>query len=147
MIKKQDLYKWCSIPAEELESHPELVIRFRMVKDSCEMGQMMARELVDEIAQAGREERQFRAIVPCGPKCWYAPFAEYINKNRINMKHVTIFHMDPCSPAKARLLLKEKKAIVKRRTPFTIQLTIATGESKQPVSYVCTESEFRIWPR
>ena len=39
----------------------------------------------------------------------------------------------PCSPAKARLLLKEKKAIVKRRTPFTIQLTIATGETKQPV--------------
>ena len=40
----------------------------------------------------------------------------------------------PCSPAKARLLLKEKKAIVKRRTPFTIQLTIATGEAKQPVT-------------
>ena len=40
----------------------------------------------------------------------------------------------PCSPAKARHLLKEKKAIVVRRTPFTIQLTIATGESKQPVS-------------
>ena len=40
----------------------------------------------------------------------------------------------PCSPAKARLLLKEKKAIVKRRTPFTIQLTIATGETKQPGS-------------
>ena len=39
----------------------------------------------------------------------------------------------PCSPAKARLLLKEKKAIVKRRTPFTIQLTIAydrNGRSK-----------------
>ena len=40
----------------------------------------------------------------------------------------------PCSPAKARLLLKEKKAIVTRRTPFTIQLTIATGEAKQPVT-------------
>ena len=40
----------------------------------------------------------------------------------------------PCSPAKARLLLKEKKAIFKRRTPFTIQLTIATGEAKQPVA-------------
>ena len=40
----------------------------------------------------------------------------------------------PCSPAKARLLLKERKAIVKRRTPFTIQLTIATGEAKQPVA-------------
>ena len=40
----------------------------------------------------------------------------------------------PCSPAKARLLLKERKAIVKRRTPFTIQLTIATGEAKQSVT-------------
>lgn len=40
----------------------------------------------------------------------------------------------PCSPAKARHLLKEKKAVVIRRTPFTIQLTIATGETKQPVS-------------
>ena len=40
----------------------------------------------------------------------------------------------PCSPAKARLLLKEQKAIVKRRTPFTIQLTIATGQAKQPVT-------------
>ena len=40
----------------------------------------------------------------------------------------------PCSPAKARLLLKEKKAVVKRRTPFTIQLTQATGEAYQPVT-------------
>lgn len=40
----------------------------------------------------------------------------------------------PCSPAKARCLLKEKKAVVIRRTPFTIQLTIATGETKQSVS-------------
>lgn len=40
----------------------------------------------------------------------------------------------PCSPAKARLLLKAKKAIVKRRTPFTIQLTQATGETVQPVT-------------
>ena len=40
----------------------------------------------------------------------------------------------PCSPAKARLLLKAQKAAVKRRTPFTIQLTQATGETVQPVT-------------
>lgn len=39
----------------------------------------------------------------------------------------------PCPPGKARILLKEKKAVVKHRTPFTIQLTYATGEAKQPV--------------
>ena len=40
----------------------------------------------------------------------------------------------PCSPAKARLLLKAQKAVVKRRAPFTIQLTQATGETVQPVT-------------
>lgn len=40
----------------------------------------------------------------------------------------------PCSPAKARHLLKAGKAVVRRRTPFTIQLRIATGETKQNVT-------------
>ena len=39
----------------------------------------------------------------------------------------------PCSPEKARHLLKANKATVKRRTPFTIQLSITTGETKQDV--------------
>lgn len=40
----------------------------------------------------------------------------------------------PCSPGKARVMLKEGKAKVVKRTPFTVQLTIATGETKQPVT-------------
>ena len=40
----------------------------------------------------------------------------------------------PCSPARARHLLKAGKAVVRRRTPFTIQLRIATGETKQSVT-------------
>ena len=40
----------------------------------------------------------------------------------------------PCSPQKARLLLKRKEAKVYQRTPFTIKLTIATGETRQPVT-------------
>ena len=40
----------------------------------------------------------------------------------------------PCSPAKARHMLKAGKAVVLRRTPFTISLTVATGETKQEVT-------------
>lgn len=40
----------------------------------------------------------------------------------------------PCSPRKARVLLKEGKAKIVKRTPFTIQLTIATGETKQEIT-------------
>jgi N6-L-threonylcarbamoyladenine synthase len=40
----------------------------------------------------------------------------------------------PCAPRKARVLLKEGKATVVRRTPFTIKLNIATGEVMQPIT-------------
>ena len=37
----------------------------------------------------------------------------------------------PCTQRKARLLLKEGKAKIHKYNPFTIQLTIPTGENKQ----------------
>jgi len=40
----------------------------------------------------------------------------------------------PTTPQKARKLLRESKAKVVKRTPFTIQLKIATGETKQRIS-------------
>lgn len=39
----------------------------------------------------------------------------------------------PCSPRKARILLKQYRAKVIKRTPFTIQLTSATGETQQDI--------------
>ena len=40
----------------------------------------------------------------------------------------------PCSPRKARLLLKQNKAKVVKRTPFTIQFTIPTRSYTQAVT-------------
>lgn len=39
----------------------------------------------------------------------------------------------PTTPRKARILLKEDKAKVVKKTPFTIQLKYATGETKQEI--------------
>jgi hypothetical protein len=39
----------------------------------------------------------------------------------------------PTTPRRAKLLLKQGKATVKERCPFTIQLTYATGENTQPI--------------
>ena len=39
----------------------------------------------------------------------------------------------PCSPKRAKDLLKSKKAKVVRKSPFTIKLLVATGEAKQEV--------------
>ena len=40
----------------------------------------------------------------------------------------------PCSPTRARKLLRDGKAEPVRRTPFVIQLKAATGETKQPIN-------------
>ena len=40
----------------------------------------------------------------------------------------------PCSPPKARKLLRAGKAVPVCRTPFVIQLKVPTGETKQPIT-------------
>lgn len=94
MIQKKELYRWCSIPAEELVTHPDLRIPLRIVSDAEELGEVMAREFVDDIRQANREGRDYRAIVPCGPKEWYGPFTRMVNEEKVSLKHMTVFHMD-----------------------------------------------------
>lgn len=59
------------------------------------------------------------------------------NKNtgmRVFVKNMRGQALMPCSPRKARILLKQKKAKIVDYKPFTIQLLYATGEAKQEVS-------------
>lgn len=95
MIEKKKLYKWCSIPSDQLKNH-QTKVPFRIVRNSQEMGRMMADELIEEIVKAGRQGKKFRAIIPCGPSCWYAPFTRKINENNISLKNLEVFHMDEC---------------------------------------------------
>ena len=94
MISKKELYEWCCIPAEKLIDHPGRKIPLRIVRDGAELGEVMARDFVEEIKQANAEGRIFRAIVPCGPTEWYAPYAKMINEENISLKNMVVFHMD-----------------------------------------------------
>ncbi len=95
-IDRKQLYEWCRVPAEKLEDHPDLKIPLRLVKDSAEMGNIMARELVEAIQEAGRKNRPFKAIIPCGPSCWYEPFTAMVNREQVSLHHFEVFHMDEC---------------------------------------------------
>src|SRR5262245_26734299 len=95
-INRADLYRWCSIPASELENHPELKIPFRLCSDSAAMGQLMAREFVDEIKLHNARGEVTRAIVPCGPSGWYDPFACIVNEERVRLHNLVVMHMDEC---------------------------------------------------
>lgn len=51
--------------------------------------------------------------------------------NRVFVLNMRGEPLMPCSQRKARILLKEDKAVIHKYNPFTIQLTYATGEAKQ----------------
>jgi glucosamine-6-phosphate deaminase len=94
-VDPRSLYEWCRIPVEELAASPTR-IPFRLVKDSAEMGELMAREFVDLIATNNDSGRPTRAIVPCGPSCWYQPFTEAVNGREVSLANLSVFHMDEC---------------------------------------------------
>ena len=60
------------------------------------MGDIMARELVEEIERRNALGEATRAIIPCGPSCWYAPFAALVNERRTSLRRFVVFHMDEC---------------------------------------------------
>lgn len=96
VITPKDLYEWCKIPYDQLERHPRRKVPFRLCADSSEMGRLMARELVDEIRQRNALGEVTRAIIPCGPSCWYKPFADLVNAERVSLHNLIVFHMDEC---------------------------------------------------
>ena len=95
-VDPKQLYEWCRIPAEELLRHPGLRVPLRLVADSNQMGRVMARELVEIVEANNVADRPTRAIVPCGPTCWYAPWTELVNARRVSLARLTVFHMDEC---------------------------------------------------
>ena len=96
MVDPKALYHWCKIPYPDLVGHPGLKTPFRLCRDSEEMGLIMARELVDEIQVHNRAGEETRAIIPCGPSCWYQPFTDLVNRERVSLKNLVVFHMDEC---------------------------------------------------
>src|SRR5215471_13324307 len=103
-VDPKQLYEWCRIPAEALPGHPELRVAFRVVRDSVEMGQTMAQDLVKVIEANSQAGLPSRAIIPCGPNCWYAPFTELVNSRSVSLRSLTVFHMDECLDWQARPL-------------------------------------------
>jgi len=106
-VSKSDLYRWCKIPAADLPHHPELRVKFRIVRDSAEMGQLMAKELVGEIEANNQQGLPTRAIIPCGPNGWYAPFASLVNSRSVSLRQLFVFHMDECLDWQSRPLPKK----------------------------------------
>lgn len=95
-VDPRRLREWCAIPADHLVGHPKLRVVYRQVADSKELGELMARELVELIEENNCAGRATRAIIPCGPNCWYEPFRNLVNSRNVSLRKLHVFHMDEC---------------------------------------------------
>jgi len=102
-VDPNDLYEWCRVPVEELPQR-ETKMPFEIVADSAEMGRAMALGLIELIEANDAVGRPTRAIVPCGPSSWYAPWTDEVNARGLSLANLTVFHMDECLDAQGRLL-------------------------------------------
>ena len=93
-ISREELFRWCSIPWQELADQPDLKVdlRIRPDRDSMmvEIGNMMADEVIANNA-AGRPTKW---VLPAGPCDEYDTFIARVNKERISLKNMWVFHMD-----------------------------------------------------
>jgi len=53
-------------------------------------------DLIDAVRAASARGQDFRAIIPCGPSCWYRPFTSLVNREKVSLKRFVVFHMDEC---------------------------------------------------
>lgn len=106
-ITTEALVRWCRVPHDQLVGHPGRRTPLRIVADSAGMGRIMAQDLLDVILANNRVGRGTRAIIPCGPRSWYAPFTEQVNAQRVSLLRLEVFHMDECLDWQGRLLPKE----------------------------------------
>jgi len=95
-VAPEQLLEWCRVPYDQLQNHPDLKVGFRLCADSAELGQLMARELVDEIVSHNERGEATRAIIPCGPSAWYRPFTDMVNAEGVSLRNLVVFHMDDC---------------------------------------------------
>jgi len=68
------------------------------------MGLLMASELCALVAVRNAQGLPTRAIVPCGPSSWYAPWTALVNERRLSLARLTVFHMDECLDAQGHAL-------------------------------------------
>ena len=90
----QQLFEWCKILPEDLSNHPDAKVKLRVLPKPIDVYQDIAATMIDEIRRNNVEHRPTRWILPCGPRGQYPIFTEQVNRERIDLKNLHVFHMD-----------------------------------------------------
>lgn len=93
-ITRDELFKWCSIPYQEIEGHPDLKCKLALYENREVMMKAVGNLMTDEVIENNAKGLPTRWILPAGPMDEYDTFIARVNAERINLDNLYIFHMD-----------------------------------------------------
>jgi glucosamine-6-phosphate deaminase len=95
-LDPRQLYDWCRIPVDQLETHPDAKISISVLETADDVHRWVARDMADEVKANNAAGRPTSWVLPCGPTRQYPYFLEYVNTERISLRDLHVFHMDDC---------------------------------------------------
>lgn len=93
-ISRSDLFKWCSIPYQELAERKDLKVKLAMKLNRADTMFMIGNMMAEEVIRFNKEAKMLKWVLPAGPTDEYDVFIERVNRERISLKNLWIFHMD-----------------------------------------------------
>ena len=93
-ISRAEKEAWCRIPREELVNHPDRKINLILRDTRQEVAQLVGNMMADEIIANNAAGKITKWVLPSGPEDQYRTFIARVNKERISLKNLYVFHMD-----------------------------------------------------
>ena len=93
-MNREEMCRWCRIPAEQLVNHPESKMQLKVYDDKNEVSVVTGNMMAEEVIENNKAGKPTKWILPAGPMGQYRYFADRVNTERISLKNVYVFHMD-----------------------------------------------------
>lgn len=93
-MNREEMCRWCRIPAEQLVNHPESKIQLKVYDDKNEVSVVTGNMMAEEVIENNKAGKPTKWILPAGPMGQYRYFSDRVNTERISLKNVYVFHMD-----------------------------------------------------
>ena len=93
-ISRQELFRWCSVPYQELERRSDLKVKLNMKPDRKQIMEEIGNMMADEVIAFNKAGKTLKWVLPAGPTDEYDILIRRINEERISLRNLWIFHMD-----------------------------------------------------
>lgn len=93
-ISREELFKWCSMPMNQLENSEDSKIKIDISENRKTAMDKIGNLMADEIIENNINNRITKWVLPAGPTDGYDIFIERVNNESISLKNLWVFHMD-----------------------------------------------------